>query len=291
MDKFIVSKGPAKKKRKTEEGDAKEVEDGQPKEETITTTTITSTTSTISTDSNSKKIDSSKSNEDSVLQYLSEKSWTDKLKNETNCDYFKKILKFLDGEYKKGAKIFPPKNEIFSAFNLTPFDQVKCVIIGQDPYHDDGQAHGLCFSVKKGVAVPPSLKNIYKELSIDIEGFKVPSHGFLEHWARSGVLLLNATLTVEAHKANSHQSIGWQTFTDDVIKIINREKKNVVFLLWGGFAQKKGKVVDRKKHLVLEAAHPSPLGQGKFFGCKHFSKTNNYLKENGLPEIDWTIPQ
>jgi len=213
------------------------------------------------------------------------------LQDEFKKPYFGSILSFLDKEHARGAQIFPPLNEVFSAFNFTPIDKVKVVILGQDPYHDDNQAHGLCFSVKKGIKPPPSLVNIYKELTTDVPPFKTPSHGYLEKWAREGVLLLNATLTVEAHQANSHSKIGWLEFTDNVIKVLNANTKGVVFILWGGFAQKKGKIIDRKTHHVIEAAHPSPLSVTKFLGCKVFSKTNKILLENGQTPIDWQLPQ
>jgi len=225
-----------------------------------------------------------------LLSYLSDEGWKNALSGEFKKPYFRSALEYLEKEKKAGKQIFPPEPEIFAAFNMTPFDQIKVVIIGQDPYHDNNQAHGLCFSVKKGITPPPSLKNIYKELTTDITGFVAPSHGNLEKWAKQGILLLNASLTVEAHKANSHSNIGWQEFTDAVIRIINEKKKGVVFILWGGFAQKKGKIIDKKKHNVIEAAHPSPLSANKFFGCKVFSKTNDALKKNGQDPIDWTLP-
>eukprot|EP01118_Nematostelium_gracile_P005977 TRINITY_DN1909_c0_g1_i1.p1 TRINITY_DN1909_c0_g1~~TRINITY_DN1909_c0_g1_i1.p1 ORF type:complete len:305 (+),score=81.29 TRINITY_DN1909_c0_g1_i1:43-915(+) len=226
-----------------------------------------------------------------LAAHLTDPKWYSLLKNEFKKPYFVKIENHLASEKEKDQQVFPPENEIFAALNLTPFDNVKCVILGQDPYHDDGQGHGVCFSVKKGVAIPPSLRNIYKELETDIEGFKAPNHGYLEKWAREGILLLNATLTVQAHKANSHAKIGWQIFTDMVISLINKHKKNVVFILWGGFAQKKAANIDKSKHCVIEAAHPSPLSVTKFRGCKVFSKTNAYLKSKGIPEIDWKLPK
>jgi len=227
----------------------------------------------------------------SWLDNLTDPGWKKALTPEFEKIYFQNILSFLDSEKSAKKQIFPPEEEIFSAFNYTPLDKVKVVILGQDPYHDDDQAHGLCFSVKKGIKPPPSLKNIYKELVTDIPGFKAPSHGFLEKWAKEGVLLLNASLTVQAHKANSHSNCGWLTFTDSVIKVLNENTKGVVFILWGGFAQKKGKIIDTKKHQVIAAAHPSPLSVTKFLGCKVFSKTNAILKENGQKPIDWTLPQ
>jgi len=224
-----------------------------------------------------------------ITDYLTEPGWRKELESEFKKDYFKAILKFLDGEKAAKKEVFPPEHQIFNAFNFTPFDQVKVVIIGQDPYHDNKQAHGLCFSVQLGVEAPPSLKNIYKELETDIMGFEKPPHGYLEKWARQGVLLLNASLTVEAHKANSHSAIGWMAFTDAVVKIINDRRKGVIFILWGGFAQKKGTKLDIKKQHVIKAAHPSPLSVTKFLGCKVFSKTNKLLEDDGQTPIDWNL--
>lgn len=225
-----------------------------------------------------------------LLGTLKEQGWRTHLAAEFNKPYFKKIVTFLDAEAKQGKQIFPPRPEIFAAFNYTPWDNLKAVIIGQDPYHDDNQAHGLCFSVKKGIKPPPSLKNIYKELERDIPGFKAPTHGNLEKWARDGVLMLNATLTVEAHKANSHSSVGWLTFTESVIRLINEKHKGIVFILWGGFAQKHAKCLDRSKHFIIEAAHPSPLSAKKFENCKCFSAANKLLTDAGKTPIDWTLP-
>jgi uracil-DNA glycosylase len=186
--------------------------------------------------------------------------------------------------------VFPRGSQIFSAFNLTPIDKVKLVIIGQDPYHGPGQAHGLCFSVQHGVKIPPSLLNIYKELKTDVE-FEIPKHGNLEYWAEQGVFLINATLTVRANAAGSHQNKGWEIFTDIVISKLNEKCNNLVFLLWGRYAQAKEKIIDPSKHLVLKAAHPSPLSAyNGFFGCKHFSKSNDYLQKHGKTPIDWQIP-
>jgi len=215
-----------------------------------------------------------------------EPTWKSRLKDEFDKDYFIKLSEFVKDEYKQNA-VYPPGSLIFNAFNLCPFDKVKAVIIGQDPYHGPGQAHGLCFSVREGVSFPPSLINIFKEIALDM-GFSRPSSGNLERWAEQGVLLLNATLTVRAHQAGSHQKKGWEQFTDSVIKIINSEKQNIVFFLWGAYAQKKGESIDRSKHLVLESVHPSPLSapQG-FFGNHHFSRCNSYLSENGIEPIDW----
>lgn len=225
-------------------------------------------------------------NEKSINPSIDE-SWKSVLLNEFSSSYFISLKEFLLEEKKK-YRIYPPGNLIFSAFNLTPFDKVKVVIIGQDPYHGEGQAHGLCFSVSNGITPPPSLRNIFKELHTDLN-IPVPSTGNLEHWARQGVLLLNATLTVRANNPGSHQKKGWEIFTDAVIKAISDNKKGIVFLLWGNFAQTKESLIDQNKHFVLKAAHPSPLARGAFFGCKHFSKTNKILEHEKLQPIDWTI--
>jgi uracil-DNA glycosylase len=215
-----------------------------------------------------------------------ETTWKSILKEEFEKEYFIKLSEFLIDEY-KNKTIYPPGGLIFNAFNLCPVDKVKAIIIGQDPYHGPGQAHGLCFSVREGVDFPPSLINIFKEIKQDM-GLSKPSSGNLERWAAQGVLLLNATLTVRAHQAGSHQKKGWEQFTDNVINIINRERNNVVFFLWGAYAQKKGESIDRSRHLVLESVHPSPLSASRgFFGNKHFSKCNSYLQKNGIDPIDW----
>lgn len=214
--------------------------------------------------------------------------WDEVLKDEFQKEYFKKIKAFLVEEYKNG-KVFPPKKEILSAFQLTPLNEVKVVILGQDPYHGEGQAHGLAFSVKKGVKVPPSLRNMYKEIYDEGEGTTF-NHGFLESWAKQGVFLLNASLTVREGEANSHSKIGWETFTDEVIKIINEKKEGVIFLLWGNNARSKKKYIDEKKHIVLETVHPSPLSANRgFLGCGHFKKVNDILKSKGEKCIDWNI--
>jgi uracil-DNA glycosylase len=215
-----------------------------------------------------------------------ETTWKSKLKDEFEKEYFVKLSEFVKDEYKMKTA-YPPGSLIFNAFNLCPFQKVKAVIIGQDPYHGPGQAHGLCFSVKEGVGFPPSLINIFKEIELDM-GLVRPESGNLERWASQGVLLLNATLTVRANQAGSHQKKGWEEFTDSVISIINNEKQNIVFFLWGAYAQKKGESIDRSKHLVLESVHPSPLSASRgFFGNRHFSKCNNYLIKNGIEPIDW----
>jgi uracil-DNA glycosylase len=215
-----------------------------------------------------------------------EEAWKTRLQDEFTKDYFITLTDFVRNEYRQET-IYPPGSMIFNAFNLCSFNNIKVVIIGQDPYHGPGQAHGLCFSVKEGVAFPPSLLNIYKELQADL-GIARPSSGNLERWARQGVLLLNATLTVRADQAGSHQRKGWEEFTDSVISLINREKNNIVFFLWGAYAQKKGESIDRNRHLVLESVHPSPLSASRgFFGNKHFSKCNDYLISNNIQPIDW----
>ncbi len=213
-------------------------------------------------------------------------TWKSKLYEEFEKEYFIKLTEFIKHEH-NSAIIYPPGSLIFNAFNLCPFPDVKAVIIGQDPYHGPGQAHGLCFSVRDGIDFPPSLVNIFKEIYSDL-GIRRPTSGNLERWASQGVLLLNATLTVRAHQAGSHQKKGWEQFTDSVISLINREKRNIVFFLWGAYAQKKGESIDREKHLVLESVHPSPLSASRgFFGNKHFSRCNEYLKQNGIDPINW----
>ena len=215
-----------------------------------------------------------------------EPSWHEILKNEFKENYFSELRIFIREEY-KNKKIFPPAKLIFNAFNLTPVNNLKVIIIGQDPYHGAGQAHGLSFSVPKGVKTPPSLMNIYKELKSDI-GKKIPKHGLLENWAKQGVLLLNSVLTVESGKANSHKDIGWEKFTESVINLISRKKNNLVFLLWGSYAHKKEDFIHSNNHLILKSVHPSPLSAyNGFFGCKHFSQTNKFLKNNNIQEILW----
>jgi len=215
-------------------------------------------------------------------------SWYNILTQEFEKSYFISLKKFLVEE-KTTHIIYPPGSQIFHAFNKTPFDKVKVVVIGQDPYHGEGQAHGLCFSVPKGIAQPPSLKNIFKELHRD-NGMEIPKTGNLESWAEQGVLLINATLTVRAHQAGSHQKKGWETFTDKVIEILSEEKEGLIFLLWGAFAQAKSNLIDEKKHYILKSVHPSPLSAHRgFIGCGHFSKTNEILHFNGKEEIDWAI--
>lgn len=213
-------------------------------------------------------------------------SWKKILAPEFEKEYFSALTDFVKKEY-AAKKIYPPPRLIFNAFELCPFDKVKVVILGQDPYHGAGQAHGLCFSVNDGVAIPPSLQNIYKEIHDDV-GAKIPKTGNLERWARQGVLLLNATLTVQAGTAGSHQNKGWEDFTDAVISLLSYKKEHLVFLLWGRYAQDKEKLIDAKKHLILKAAHPSPFSAyNGFFGCKHFSKTNDYLDFAGISPVNW----
>jgi len=217
-----------------------------------------------------------------------EPSWKEALKDEFGKTYFQQLVHHLKTERLQGKTIYPSGSNIFNAFEKTPIQKVKVVIIGQDPYHGHGQAHGLSFSVPEGVAQPPSLINILKELHDDC-GVQIPTHGNLEKWARQGVMLLNASLTVRAAEPMSHSKIGWSNFTDMVIKTISDHRKNVVFLLWGKFAQEKLSLIDTSKHLVLKAAHPSPLSSNGFFGCRHFSKANEYLMKQGIDPIDWKL--
>ncbi len=215
-------------------------------------------------------------------------TWNDVINLEKQQNYFQKTVDFVEAERAAGKSIFPPSDDVFNAFLYTKFADVKVVIIGQDPYHGPNQAHGLCFSVLPGVKTPPSLVNMYKELAQDIPGFQIPNHGYLKSWADQGVLLLNTVLTVEQGRAHSHSKCGWETFTDKIIESVNQYCEGVVFLLWGAHAQKKGKVIDRERHHVLIAPHPSPLSAHRgFFGCKHFSQTNLLLSEKGLAPIDW----
>ncbi len=220
-----------------------------------------------------------------------ESSWLAELREEFEKPYMRDLGDFLRREKQYGKRIFPPGKEIFNAFEYTPLDQVKVVILGQDPYHGEGQAHGLSFSVKPGVRVPPSLQNIYKEIHAEL-GLPIPSHGYLAHWAEQGVLMLNSVLSVECAEAGSHQGKGWEQFTDRIIELINRQRHNVVFLLWGSYAQRKGAIIDTERHCVLKAPHPSPLSAHRgFFGCGHFVATNQYLEAEGESPIDWQIPE
>lgn len=218
-----------------------------------------------------------------------DESWLNVLQDEFSQDYFSALKAFLIEEKMSGQTIFPPGKEIFSAFNITPFDQVKVVILGQDPYHNPGQAHGMCFSVLPGVKAPPSLVNIYKEMETDL-GISRPNHGYLLKWASQGVFLLNSILTVRAHQAASHHGKGWEKFTDAVIQQLNDQHEGLVFILWGGYAKKKGAKIDATKHLVLKSVHPSPLSAyNGFFGSRHFSQANTYLSQNGKEPIDWKL--
>lgn len=217
-------------------------------------------------------------------------SWLDAIGEEFEKDYMKNLKRFLQEQKAQGIPVFPPGKRIFNALNSTPPEQVRVVILGQDPYHGPGQAHGLCFSVRKGVPIPPSLQNIYKELKRDL-GIAPARHGCLQSWAREGVLLLNAVLTVEAGKAASHQGQGWETFTDRIVSYLNEQTTGLVFMLWGSHAQRKGQIVDPGKHLVLKSTHPSPLSAHRgFLGCGHFSRCNEYLLANGEEPVNWILP-
>ena len=227
---------------------------------------------------------------DSIATTL-DSQWQRQLDDELKKDYMRSLQEFLAAGQQQGAVIYPPQSQWFAALNSTAFDQVKVVILGQDPYHGPGQAHGLCFSVLPNVKVPPSLANIYKELKSDL-GIEPPDHGCLTSWAEQGVLLLNATLTVEQGQAGSHQGKGWETFTDRIINKINDQRQGVIFMLWGSYAQKKASMIDAERHLVLQSVHPSPLSAYRgFFGCGHFSQANHYLKSQGLEPIDWQLPR
>ena len=216
-------------------------------------------------------------------------TWNSMLLAEKEKAYYQSMIAKIEVERSLGKTIFPKEKDIFTAFDFTAFDDVKVVILGQDPYHGSGQAHGLSFSVLPGVKIPPSLRNMYKELADDIDGFVIPEHGYLESWAKQGVLLLNTVLTVEEGKAHSHAKLGWETFTDSIIEQLNKNKENVIFLLWGAHAQKKGANIDDTRHSILKAPHPSPLSAHRgFFGCKHFSQVNELLKSKNVSEINWT---
>ncbi len=219
-----------------------------------------------------------------------EPSWLEVLHDEFEKPYMQKLREFLKQEKERGARIYPKNADIFNAFNKTPFDKVKVVILGQDPYPGDHQAHGLSFSVQKGIAIPKSLQNIYKELTTDIPGFIYPAHGNLEEWAKQGVLLLNATLTVRAGESASHQKMGWEVFTDEVIRTLSEKRKGIVFILWGNYAQSKIALIDESKHHIIKSVHPSPLSVARgFYGSKPFSKANEYLVKEGEKPIDWQI--
>ena len=217
-------------------------------------------------------------------------TWQSLLGPEKEKPYFQALMQRVDAERAAGKIIYPPRGQVFNALDATPLESVKVVILGQDPYHGPEQAHGLSFSVQPGVKIPPSLKNIYKELAADMDGFRIPEHGYLMPWAEQGVLLLNTVLTVEQGKAHSHAKFGWETFTDAVIDAVNQACEDVVFMLWGSHAQKKGRAVDRDRHQVLEAPHPSPLSAHRgFLGCKHFSQANAYLQAKGKQPINWQV--
>lgn len=217
-------------------------------------------------------------------------TWTEALASEKATPYFRELMLHVQAEREAGKVIYPPKEDVFNAFAMTALEDIRVVILGQDPYHRPHQAHGLCFSVLPGVKIPPSLRNIYKELADDIDGFSIPNHGTLSPWAEQGVLLLNTVLTVEQGKAHSHAKLGWETFTDKVIEVVNQHCSNVVFLLWGSHAQKKGNTINREKHHVLHAPHPSPLSAHRgFFGSKPFSQTNHLLTESGKAPIQWQV--
>jgi len=218
------------------------------------------------------------------------KTWSDFIAEQSQQTYLKDTLEYVAQKRSEGVTVFPSEQQVYSAFDATPFEQVKVVILGQDPYHGPDQAHGLCFSVLPGIKPPPSLANMYKELVQDIEGFSTPEHGYLMRWAEQGVLLLNTVLTVEQGQAHSHKHLGWEQFTDKVIDEINQHREGVVFLLWGAHAQKKGKNIDKTRHHVLHAPHPSPLSAHRgFFGCQHFSRTNELLTSLGKTPINWQV--
>lgn len=223
-----------------------------------------------------------------LVENLMDPGWKAALEKEFSKPYFAELATKVAAE-RASKQVFPPKEQVFAALNLTPLDKIRVVILGQDPYHGPGQAHGLSFSVPHGIAVPPSLKNIYTELEADMPGFSRPSHGNLEAWAKRGVLLLNASLTVRKGEANSHEKYGWQTFTDAIVRVLSQQKEPLVFILWGGFAQRKGKVIARVHHKVIETAHPSPLSVTKFRGCKCFSQANDWLVKRGKEAIDWRL--
>ncbi len=218
------------------------------------------------------------------------KSWESIINDERDKEYFQSVLAFVEQQRNSGKTIYPPQEQVFSAFDMTPFESVRVVILGQDPYHGAKQAHGLAFSVLPSVKIPPSLRNMYKELAQDIDGFEIPSHGYLDTWASQGVLMLNTVLTVEEAKAHSHAKCGWETFTDAIIAELNQRSEPIIFLLWGAHAQKKGQAIDADKHHVLTAPHPSPLSAHRgFFGCQHFSTTNKLLSSMDQQPIDWRL--
>lgn len=217
-------------------------------------------------------------------------TWSEFLEQQQQQDYYQTLQSFVQSERDTGKRIYPADSDVFNAFDLTPLKQVRVVMLGQDPYHGDGQAHGLCFSVRPDIKIPPSLRNMYKELAQDIEGFTIPNHGYLDTWAKQGVLMLNTVLTVEEGKAHSHAKSGWEIFTDEVISMLNKQPQEIIFILWGNHAKKKGRHINRDRHHVLEGVHPSPLSANRgFFGCKHFSQVNERLAQQGLSPINWQI--
>ena len=218
------------------------------------------------------------------------RSWSAFIDSQQSQDYFLSLQAFVEGERQAGKAIFPPADDVYRAFELTPLEQVRVVILGQDPYHGPGQAHGLCFSVKPGIKTPPSLVNMYKELATDIPGFTIPDHGYLESWAKQGILMLNTVLTVEQGKAHSHAKSGWETFTTEAMKLLNEQTQPIIFVLWGSHAIKKGKVITAPQHQVISGPHPSPLSAYRgFFGCSHFSRVNALLSARGETTIDWQV--
>ena len=280
------------KRRRSEDGEEEKEDEPVDKklkeDETDTATPVVAVDTTATTATATSAVSSS-SHWTATLPSLLDASWRPHLSSELTKPYFKQLCAQLLTA-SKGEQVFPPSHLIFNAFSLTPFERVSVVILGQDPYHDDGQAEGLAFSVPRGVRVPSSLQNIYKELESDIPGFVKPRHGNLHHWATQGVLLLNTALTVAAHRANSHSAYGWTKFTDAVIQCVNREKRGVVFILWGAHAQKKAALLDSKRHHILKSVHPSGLSASRgFFGSKPFSQCNAYLRGEGKPEIDWQV--
>jgi uracil-DNA glycosylase len=277
MDKFVVVKESAKKRK------GEEIPNEEPKKKV--TKTGETEEQEIAIVPESKVVIPA---ECIMAQTVSDQKWRKLLAAEFAKPYYKNIEKQV-AEKRKLGEVYPPVEEVFAAFNCCPLDKIKVVIIGQDPYFNPGQAEGLCFSVKKGVAVPPSLNRIYKVVQKNIPGFVIPKHGSLKEWAERGVLMLNATMTVDKGNANSHAKFGWQEFTTEVMKILNKERTGLIYLLWGGFAQKKGKVIDKTKHKVLEAAHPSPLGGSSWNDCTHFKQTNELLIKDGKEPMDWSI--
>jgi uracil-DNA glycosylase len=279
MDKFVVVKESAKKRK------GEEIPNEEPKKKVTKTETEGESNEEIIIVPDNKVIIPA---ECIMAQTVSDQKWRKLLATEFAKPYYKNIEKQV-AERRKLGEVYPPVEEVFAAFNSCPLDKIKVVIIGQDPYFNPGQAEGLCFSVKKGVAVPPSLNRIYKVVQKNIPGFIIPKHGSLKEWAERGVLMLNATMTVDKGNANSHAKFGWQEFTTEVMKILNKERTGLIYLLWGGFAQKKGKVIDKTKHKVLEAAHPSPLGGSSWNDCTHFKQTNEILIKEGKEPMDWSI--